>query len=165
MVKISVKNQNVRLLIELYEKWLSYKLNRFWVVFNFFWVCLTLSIPEKLKNTIFEIPIIPHILNMKSCRTTSAKSINLDIIKKFIEYSSKHFHVKAIFTFTVFEIRFFEGRSVLWLAHGAKGLKFQWKTKEIFIYLFCLFSLFFTLTFNNFNKIQSQLTSTQQKHK
>ena len=35
-VKISVKNQkNDRLLLELLEKWLSYKLKRFWMIFKF----------------------------------------------------------------------------------------------------------------------------------
>ena len=37
IVKFSVKNEkNVRLLLELLEKWLSYKLSRFRMVFKFF---------------------------------------------------------------------------------------------------------------------------------
>ena len=64
-VKISVKNQkNVRLLLELLEKWLSYRLRRFQMVFKLFWFCLTLSVPEKLKNLILEILIIPWTLNI-----------------------------------------------------------------------------------------------------
>ena len=36
-VKVSVKNQkSFRILLKLLEKWLAYKLRRFWVVFNFF---------------------------------------------------------------------------------------------------------------------------------
>ena len=31
----------------------------------------TLSVPEKLKNSIFEIPIIPQILNINNQKTTS----------------------------------------------------------------------------------------------
>ena len=47
-VKVSVKNQkNIRNLLEMLEKWLTYKLRKFWMVFNFFWFCLTLSVPEK----------------------------------------------------------------------------------------------------------------------
>ena len=38
-VTFSVKNQrNIWLLLELLEKWLSYKLRRFWTVFKFFFV-------------------------------------------------------------------------------------------------------------------------------
>ena len=38
---------------------------------------LTLSLPEKLKNSIFEMPIIPQILNINNSGTTEAKSIHL----------------------------------------------------------------------------------------
>ena len=71
---------------------------------------LTLSVPEKLKNSDFEMPIILQTLN-NNLRTTSAKSINLYTIRKLIEYSLKHVSVKAMFTF--FEVFLFEGRSVL----------------------------------------------------
>ena len=79
----------------------------------FFWFCLTLSFQEKLENSIFEILIIPQTLNTNNLRTTSANSINLDIIRKFKEYSLKKFLVKAKFTPTVFKILLFKGRSVL----------------------------------------------------
>ena len=60
-IKFLVKDQNnVRLLLELLEKWLSYKRRRFWMVFNVFWLCLTHSVPEKSKNPIFEIPVTPQ---------------------------------------------------------------------------------------------------------
>ena len=71
---------------------------------------LTLSVPEKLKNSDFEMPIILQTLN-NNLRTTSAKSINLYTIRKLIEYSLKHVSVKAMFT--VFEVFLTEGRSVL----------------------------------------------------
>ena len=71
---------------------------------------LTLSVPEKLKNSDFEMPIILQTLN-NNLRTTSAKSINLYTIRKLIEYSLKNVSVKAMFT--VFEVFLFEGRSVL----------------------------------------------------
>ena len=50
-------------------------------------VLLTLSVLEKLKNSIFEILIIPQTLKINNYRTKSVKLINLHIIKKLIEYS------------------------------------------------------------------------------
>ena len=95
-VTVLVKNQkNIRNLFKLLEKWLTYKLRRFWVVFKFFWFCLTLSVPEKLKNSIFEMPIIPQILNTNNLRNTSAKSINLHTIRKLIECSFKNVFSKG----------------------------------------------------------------------
>ena len=38
---------------------------------------LTLSVSEKLKNSIFEMPIIPQILNINNFRITNAKSYYL----------------------------------------------------------------------------------------
>ena len=69
-------------------------------------VLLTLSVPEKSKNTIFEIPIIPQTLN------AIAKSINLHIIRKLIKYSLKKDFLKAMFTLSDFEIMLFEARSI-----------------------------------------------------
>ena len=57
------------------------------MVFNFFFISLTLSVPEKLKNSIFEMPKITQTLNISNLRTTSGKSINLDNIRKLVEYS------------------------------------------------------------------------------
>ena len=95
-VTVLVKNQkNIRNLFKLLEKWLTYKLRMFWVVFKFFWFCLTLSVPEKLKNSIFEMPIIPQILNTNNLRNTSAKSINLHTIRKLIECSLKNVFSKG----------------------------------------------------------------------
>ena len=51
---------------------------------------LTLSLPEKLKNSIFEMSIIPQILNINNSGTTKAKSIHLHTIRKVIEYSLKN---------------------------------------------------------------------------
>ena len=56
---------------------------------------LTLSLPEKLKNWIFEMPIIQQTLNINNSRTTRAKSINLHTIGKFIGYSLKINSVKG----------------------------------------------------------------------
>ena len=44
------------------------------ISFDFF---LTLSVSEKLKNSIFEMPIIPQILNINNFRITNAKSYYL----------------------------------------------------------------------------------------
>ena len=79
------------------------------MVFNFFWFCLTLSVTEKLKNSISEMPIITQTLNINNVRTTIAKSINLHTIRKFAEYSLKNVLAKAMFTLTVFEILLSEG--------------------------------------------------------
>ena len=86
-----MKNQkNVQHLLELLKKWLSCKLRRFRMIFQIFWYCITLSVLEKLKNSIFEIPIIPQTLNINNYRNTRTKSINLHIIRKLIRYSLKN---------------------------------------------------------------------------
>ena len=36
-------------------------------MFGFCWNCLKLSVPEKLKNSIFEIAIIPEAFNIGNC--------------------------------------------------------------------------------------------------
>ena len=64
---------------------------------------VTLSVPEKLKNLIFEMPIITQTLNINNLKTTSAEPINLHTIRKLVEYSLKNV-AEAIFTLTVFEI-------------------------------------------------------------
>ena len=48
---------------------------------------LTLLGLETLKNSTFKIPINAQTLSIKNQRTTSAKSFNLEIIKKLIKYS------------------------------------------------------------------------------
>ena len=108
-VKVSVESQkNIRNLSKLLEKWLTYKPRRFSLVFKFFWFCLTLSVPEKLKNSIFEMPIITQNLIINNLRTTSAKSINLHTMKNLVEYSLKGVVAKAMFILTVLEILLFQ---------------------------------------------------------
>ena len=58
---------------------------------------LTLSVAEKLKNIISEIPIISQTLNINNQRTKSAKSINLDIITKLSKTLWKAFFKKQQF--------------------------------------------------------------------
>ena len=94
---------------------------------------LTLSVPGKLENSIFEIPVLPRILNINVrlmleflesdclrcfvgfewflvfliCLTLSVPEKY--IIEKFIKYSLKKLPVKSMFTLTVIEILLFEG--------------------------------------------------------
>ena len=65
-----------------------------WILI-YFLICLTIPVSEKSKNSIFEILIILQILNIDNYRTISFKSINLDIIRKVIEYSLKTIFVNA----------------------------------------------------------------------
>ena len=74
---------------------------------------LTLSIPGKLKNLRFGILIILQTLNINNKRTTSTCSINLNIIRKFIEYSLQDACLKIVSNLIVFEIFLFDGRPVL----------------------------------------------------
>ena len=66
-----------------------------------------------MKNSVFEMLIIPQTLNINNSRTTGAKPINLQTIRKLIGYSLKQAAIKAMFTSTVFEILMSEGRLVL----------------------------------------------------
>ena len=69
---------------------------------------------------------------MSTTRKTGAKSINLNIIRKIIEYFLKRFFVNAIFI-TVFEILLFEGRSVLpptQRGTGSERVKFSVKSPK-----------------------------------
>ena len=143
-VKVSVKNQkNIWNLLEMLEKWLTYKLRKFWMVFKFFWFCLTLSVPEKLKNSIFEMPINPQTLNINNLRTTNGKSINLHTIRKLIEYSLKMFCKGNVYSYA-FELRLSEHRSVLSPAQrgaGNKGVKYGF-TLNIYIYIYLYIYLY-----------------------
>ena len=103
--KVSAKNQkNIWTLLKLLEKWLIYKLRRFWMVFNFFFLrfSLTVSVQEKLKNSTSEMPKIPQTLNINNLRTTIAKSINQHTNRNLIEYFLKNVLVKSVFTVTIF---------------------------------------------------------------
>ena len=64
------------------------------MIFKFFRFCLTLSVTEKLKNSIFEM-LITQTLNINNLRTTSAKSINVDTIRKLVEFCFKKFGGKG----------------------------------------------------------------------
>ena len=97
------------------------------------WWFLTLSVPKKFKKFIFEIPRIAQVLNINNLRTTSAMSINLQTIRKLIEYSLEIVLVKTMFTLTVFEILLSQGRSVLWPTQqviGSKRVKVSVKNQK-----------------------------------
>ena len=83
-----------------------------------------------MKNSIFQIPIIPQTLSINNQRITSAKSINLDTITKLIEHSFKNEGMKATFALIVFEMFLFEGRSVLLPAQrGTEKINFAFRKK------------------------------------
>ena len=84
----------------------------------------------KSKNSISEISIIPQTLNVNNKRTTSAKSINLDVVSKLNKNknSLKNVSVKAMVILAIFEILLFEGRLLFLPANEiqrAKELNFQ----------------------------------------
>ena len=54
----------------------------------FFRIYLTFSLPQKLKNSNLEMPIILQTLAINSSITRGGKSINLHTMRKVIEYSS-----------------------------------------------------------------------------
>ena len=62
-------------------------------------IALTHSVPGKLKNSIFEIPIITQTLNINNLRATSAKSFNLHTVRKLVEYSLKMFGKGNVYSY------------------------------------------------------------------
>ena len=60
------------------------------VFLGFFGQILCLSVPEELKNSIFEIQIILQSLNINNLKTTNAESINLPTNRKLTRYPLKH---------------------------------------------------------------------------
>ena len=114
--KVSVKNENnIPSLLQLIEKWLNYKIRNFLMVFNFLFYLfsLTFSVPEKLKNSIFEMPIITQILKINNLKTTSAKYINMHTIRKLVEHSLKMLLGKSIVWSPNFRKLLSKGRVVL----------------------------------------------------
>ena len=81
---------------------------------------LSLSVPEKMKNSIFEMSIITQILNINNLRTTSAK-IYLHTNRKLVEHYLKNVTTKAMFTLTGLDILLSEGRSALRPAQRGTG--------------------------------------------
>ena len=93
-----------RIILKLrYSEILYWTLNVSWTASYELTLVLTLWVPEELKNSIFEMPIITQTLIINNLRTTSAKSVNLNFIRKLVEYSFKNVLAKAMFILTVFE--------------------------------------------------------------
>ena len=65
-------------------KYLKFKISLEACFFFKYELLLTLSVPEKLKNSIFEVPIITQSLKTNNLRTTSAKSMNQNAIRKLV---------------------------------------------------------------------------------
>ena len=65
------------------------------MVFKYFFFCLSLSVLEKLKISIFKMPIITKTLNINKMRTKSAEAIKVHSIGNLFEYSLKHFVSKG----------------------------------------------------------------------
>ena len=59
---------------------------------------------EKLENSIYEVPIITQTLNINNLRTTSAKSINLNTIRKLVEYSLKNIGKDIVYSLPFLDI-------------------------------------------------------------
>ena len=135
MVQVSVKKQkNIWNLFKLIGKRLTYKpLSMVCKFFNFF---LSLSLPENLKNSIFEMTIILQIITITSSTTTRAKSINLNTFRERNEYTSSKSWPKALFTPPVFEVWVCEGRSVLSPGQLGAGIEMVKVSVKNFLKLF-----------------------------
>ena len=127
------------------------------------------SVPENMKTSIFEKPIIPQILNIKNMSTTNAKSIDLHTIRHLIKCS-----LKAMSHLTIFEIFLFKLSSVFtdakwstvskWVKTSVANqkrcvfennyLKIDWHTviEGLQWFLFCLI-LFNSLSTRKFEKV------------
>lgn len=95
--------KKVQLLLKLLKKWFWCYVKRFWMVFIYFWICLNLSLPENLKNPIFEIPKFLQILKANISRTAGANYINLSKnIKLYHSECSFRKHQKSYSLFLAF---------------------------------------------------------------
>ena len=75
------------------------------------------------------MPIIPQTLSIKNLRTTNAKSMNMHVLRKLIEYSLKNLLLKAMFTIAVFGIFLLKDRSVVSPAQQCTGNE-EWNKNE-----------------------------------
>lgn len=76
------------------------------MVIYIFWFCLTRSLPKNLDfydYKTFTILIITQALKMNKLRTTSAKSIIADTIRKLAKHSLKNFLGKGNVYFHQFQ--------------------------------------------------------------
>ena len=124
-VKVSVENHKN---MPNFWNWLKSNLiSRLWG-FEWFLICLlslfflTLSVPQKLRNSSFKMLTIPQTLNINSVRTTSVKSFNVHFIRNYIEYSLKNSPSGNAY-FHFFEILLSEYRSILSPAQRWRGIE------------------------------------------
>ena len=124
------------------EKWLTYKLIRFWIVFNIFLILFNLWIPKKLKKPIWEMPVVTQTLNIYNLRVKSAKSFNMKASETLLNIHWKMLKQRQclLWAFATYCCpyvrRYWDQPSGV---HRAKGLKFQQKTKKILVFLWNCF--------------------------
>ena len=97
-------------------------------------LCSIFSVVEKVKNSVFENPIISQTLSIKNyIKIKNVETISLHIIRNLMKKSFKMLLVETMFTLTVFQILLFEVFLVLRPTQrfpGIKLVKFNWKTKK-----------------------------------
>ena len=103
--------------------------------------CLTLSVMEKSKSSIFYMSKVSETLKISNLRTTIAKSFNLHTIRKLIDY--KKCSVKAMITLEVFEILLSKGRLALSPTQWGTGSR----TVKVLVEIQKTIRHLFTLTF------------------
>ena len=72
---------------------------------------LTLSLPEKLENSIFKIPIIPQTLNINNLENHKFKFCHPEYHQKAYQILLSNVLVKAMVTLTIFKILLFKARA------------------------------------------------------
>lgn len=100
----------------------------------FFKLCSIFLVVEKVKNSVFENPIISQTLSIKNyIKIKNVETISLHIIRNIMKKYFKMLLVETMFTLTVFQILLFEVFLVLRPTQrfpGIKLVKFNWKTKK-----------------------------------
>ena len=134
MIQVSVEKQKSILnFLKLIGKWLTYKRRKFSMVFKIVWFCLTLSLPENLNNSIFEKPIISQILVINNSRTIRAKSVNLQTLRKWIEYNFQKLGQRACFFYPFWGIDVWRKVGIIRKSAGYReqnGSSFSEKAKK-----------------------------------
>ena len=120
-LKVSAKKQKyIANLFHLLEKWLIYKIRRFWIIFKFFWVLFKPFSTAKIEKLDYWDANNYTNFKHKQLEKHKYKVYQPNTIKKLVECPLRNVAAKAIFSLTVFEILLSKGTSVLWPA--------QWST-------------------------------------
>ena len=131
--------KNVELLLNLLEKWLTCKLRRSWMIFKVVSFCLTLSVLQKLKNYVFEIPIIPQTLSIIN-REKQVQNLSTWISSESL--SNTIWKTLVWSQCLLLKFSRYCCSNARWYYHPpsgleeTKGLNFQWKSKRKY-YSFC----------------------------